>query len=322
MRRVDRSKVTPPEILVSKTDKGAKERLKALEFYKRLKEVTEGTPDPDVKDLNPAKGRRKKKSKDVTFKFKAYGDPAVRQVLEQLFAHKCAYCESRYAATQPMDVEHWRPKAMIETEEGEKITPGYYWLAAEWENLLPSCIDCNRRREHLIESTGERRVVGKGNRFPLGAGCRHATDPGSESEEEPLLLNPYTDYPEQHLEFLSEGIVRPRVDDAGKHSAKGAISIEVYALNRTGLVQDRKEVLLLIQQRMYTVLRLTQMLEGRIRKEHRDVIEDLLLHEMESLVKFGDDDHPYSAMASRMIDEFIATITPPTEGDNTPEDNE
>ena len=45
-------------------------------------------------------------------------------------------------------MEHYRPKARVSTEQGDK--PGYYWLAARWENLLPSCTDCNSPRKQVM----------------------------------------------------------------------------------------------------------------------------------------------------------------------------
>ena len=86
-----------------------------------------------------------------------------------------------------MAVEHYRPKGEV-LEGNLRLRPGYYWLAATWDNLLPSCTDCNspRRQE---ESGGTVRVRGKGKYFPLAKGSRRAKSPGAESRENPLLLS-------------------------------------------------------------------------------------------------------------------------------------
>ena len=55
--------------------------------------------------------------------FNAYGNDAVKAALEKLFHGKCSYCESHYSATQPIDVEHYRPK---------NVGTGYFWMAAVW----------------------------------------------------------------------------------------------------------------------------------------------------------------------------------------------
>ena len=312
MRQIDKSRVLPPEILSAENGAGAKEKNRALEFYTRLKEAQQQSVANGALDINnaatPKKGKRKLEN---VFKFKVYGDKEVRQAIGQLFENKCAYCESRYAGTQPVDVEHWRPKGMINTEAGVEIYPGYYWLASDWENLLASCIDCNRRREQRLEPGGEMRVVGKGNRFPLASGSKHATEPGAELDEVPLLLNPYTDNPEQHLEFLPEGVVRSKLTQTNEPSAKGDWSIDVYALNRTGLVQDRKEVMLLIQQRMFTIQRLANLLEEIDNEEHKESIEDLLSHELKALARFCNSDRPFSMMARSLVNDFIAKLTQP-----------
>jgi hypothetical protein len=109
-----------------------------------------------------------------TFKFSAYGLPEVKSALAELFHGKCAYCETSYDASQPMDVEHWRPKAQVESVEG-KTKPAYYWLAASWENLLPCCIDCNRRRKQVDVLTGEERLSRQGRPVPARR-RKHARD--------------------------------------------------------------------------------------------------------------------------------------------------
>jgi hypothetical protein len=146
MIHIDRSRVpVPPSLL----DAGVKERERATAFY----------ADPG--------------NQSNSFPFKAYKADDVVAALEQLFRGKCAYCESSYAQTQPADIEHFRPKGavMIERpgERPHRRKPGYYWLAAEWDNLLPSCIDCNRARTQDFPDDDLRLVRGKENRFPRPA---------------------------------------------------------------------------------------------------------------------------------------------------------
>ena len=166
MIRVDPSSESAPEALTRRDRKGRTEQERAIEFY------------------------RDESNHGRSFPFRAYRDPAVKEALERLFRGKCAYCESRYAGIQPMDVEHWRPKGEVHTDEGE-VKHGYYWLAASWDNLFPSCVDCNRVRKHWIEPECVELLRGKGNRFPLAPGLDHAAAPGEEGDEVPLLLNPY-----------------------------------------------------------------------------------------------------------------------------------
>ena len=135
-----------------------------------------------------------------------------------------------------MAIEHYRPKARVSTEKGNQ--PGYYWLAAHWQNLLPSCTDCNSPRRQEI--AGVPVTVGKGDQFPIANEDKRARDIGEESNERRLLLHPYLDRPERHLEFAEEGIVRARLT-SGRESPKAVKSIAVYALQRPKLVDARKE---------------------------------------------------------------------------------
>jgi hypothetical protein len=186
------------------------------------------------------KAARKKAAK-LKFKFEVYGAGELRAVLNDLFGFKCAYCEQVYGGTQPVAIEHYRPKG--EVHEGKKKLPGYYWLAAEWTNLLPSCTDSNSRRTHPYPDGPE--VRGKGNEFPLIDPKKRAKKPGAEAKEKPLILDPSgAEDPAAHFEFLTgeaeRGLVRPALAGAVE-SALGRESIRVYALDRPGLIRVRRD---------------------------------------------------------------------------------
>ena len=107
------------------------------------------------------------------FKFKLYAVREVRTALSGMTGGRCAYCESYYDSTAPQDVEHYRPKGRIDSPNGKR-KPGYWWLASHWENLLPSCIRCNREEEHDLQD-GTRLKTGKGDRFPIADEAARAT---------------------------------------------------------------------------------------------------------------------------------------------------
>jgi hypothetical protein len=131
---------------------------------------------------------RNKRRTRTNFKFEAYKQPALKVALYEIFHGKCAYCEVDYAASQPGDVEHFRPKARV--REGNKANrTGYYWLAADWRNLLPSCRDCNCQRRYKFPN-GRVVLRGKGDQFPLLNPKKRGKRPGGERYERPLLLNP------------------------------------------------------------------------------------------------------------------------------------
>ena len=83
------------------------------------------------------------------FAFRVYKLGPVKEALNATFAFKCAYCESYFGATQPLDVEHFRPKSGVLVDT-DLVWGVYHWLAASWGNLLPSCTDCNRPRKQAL----------------------------------------------------------------------------------------------------------------------------------------------------------------------------
>ncbi|MER8710160.1 hypothetical protein NKJ81_31440 [Mesorhizobium sp. M0018] len=254
MRRVDRALVSAPAVLVGDKSRGGKELAKAKIFFEaKAKAEAAGAA---AGALAPAT-KAKKTKKEKTFDFSAYSDEAVKYALDKLFFGKCAYCESRYANQAPADVEHYRPKGRI---AGVANHPGYWWLAMVWDNLLPSCIDCNRRRWQDLpkfpvslvqllsapEMQGAKASLGKQDLFPIAGAARAMADfPGI--DEQPDLINPCVDDPEEHLVFHIDrgdplGLVLPTFKD-NVPSRRGLTSIHVYGLNRLGLVQERTRVL-------------------------------------------------------------------------------
>jgi len=217
---------------------------------------------------------RLKENQDKAFPFKAYKHKDVLQALECLCHGKCAYCESLYGPVHPADIEHYRPKGAV-VIDGELCKPGYYWLAATWSNLLPSCIDCNRARTQTFPNA-DRYLSGKANKFPIANEASRAKRPGQEAREERLLLHPGLDNPEQHLEFKDKGEVYPRADDAGVPNLMGPTSMEVYGLNRKRLVDARASVQVRVEALIVNAQKLTLTLDSRPDDENiADVLRDI-----------------------------------------------
>jgi hypothetical protein len=235
---------------------------------------------PAILDLNNAQSlasKERKKAIDYVNnpaanpkpKFSVYSHDDVKLALINLFEGKCAYCESKVNPVAARDIEHYRPKGQIDPGNGEEvITPGYYWLAANWDNLLLSCPACNRRQRQLeaLES-GELIFTvdasGKLDLFPLGPGATRATGPDDDlSIEEPgrLLLNPCVDAPEKHLRYDKEGNVFARTI-SGKPSPKGLASIKAYVLWRHPLVEDRHTRFLEMKKVWANILDGSQMID-------------------------------------------------------------
>ena len=146
--------------------------------------------------------------------------------LFELFRGKCGYCEWRPQTGAAGDVEHFRPRHKVHEDPGH---PGYYWLAYDVSNLLPSCELCNRAR-------------GKMTQFPV-ADNLYAYNPEELAKERPLLLNPFdsSSNPLDHLNFDEFGLVSGRTD-------RGERSREAYHLNRAHLKEARREAQAKIEQ--------------------------------------------------------------------------
>ncbi|MBS0206775.1 MAG: hypothetical protein JSS49_28205 [Planctomycetes bacterium] len=154
------------------------------------------------------------------------------------FFGKCAYCECYITDFQHGDIEHFRPKLGVTDENDAPVSitnpdgsltshPGYFWLAYHWQNLLPSCVDCNQPSEV------DGHKVGKHNRFPVQG--QHAFIPAGVSAERPLLLNPLCDEPADHIN------VDVKTGHAIASSPQGAMSISVFGLNlRDRLPEQRR----------------------------------------------------------------------------------
>jgi len=163
------------------------------------------------------------------------------------FASKCAYCEKGISDMRDGELDHYRPKkgvtipdlrmggkdrpVFIAAPHGARVVhPGYYWLAYDWRNLLPVCKRCNQL------TTVDGRSVGKLCRFPVIG--KHATGPGGEAQEKPLLLNPVVDDPEAHLQVDSDtGVLVGR-------SRQGRTTVRVLGLNvRDRYPEERRKVI-------------------------------------------------------------------------------
>jgi hypothetical protein len=260
---------------------------------------TIGPPTEIVELAKNEESRNRGKAKKS---FTVYSDPRIKAVLQHLFHGKCAYCESKYQATQPMDVEHWRPKSV------------YWFLAAEWSNLYPSCIDCNRQRSHVVplpDGSNEILLLGKLDQFPID-NVAPARDRTALAQEKPLLLDPCNDDPEKFFEFSKQGVVRPKSADL-----RSETSIRVYALNRMGLVLARYERQLLVGKHIHRIRQLGKAIElinerwptQRSKKKDEEdleaIIEDLIQFEMDAMRSLCEDSQPYAAQSRQLVREFF-----------------
>lgn len=165
-----------------------------------------------------------------------YADHQVKIALLKLFHDKCAYCESELRNVV-WDVEHYRPKKSIKERPDHG---GYYWLAYDWKNLLPSCQRCNRRFWELRRWAAERPVAvgGKATQFPLADETTRKMahdDATLLVDEATLLIHPCEENPELHFRFDVMGQIFGV-------SEKGETTIDVCFLQRYDLTTLRRDV--------------------------------------------------------------------------------
>ena len=236
--------------------------------------------------------------------FSVYSEDPVKLALIQLFEGKCAYCESKVSVVAARDIEHYRPKGRIDPGSGEEaIQPGYYWLAAEWDNLLLSCPACNRRQRQVVAAeNGElaftEEASGKLDLFPLGPTATRARGPDDDLElEEPgrLLLNPCLDRPDRHLRYDKSGNVFAR-KIGGRPSAKAEASIDAYVLWRPDLVSDRAQRFLDIKQVWDNIKLGAQMIDS-LDASQKSLIARLILTNEATLLGYSESGRRYCGMA-------------------------
>lgn len=267
------------------------------------------------------------------FTHSAYKSADVKLALEALFHGKCAYCETRYCATAPVDVEHFRPKGAVAEAADHG---GYWWIAMDWDNLLPSCIDCNRRRGQVIvtpssslaelAASSRPRTTGAGKKdsFPLAdEATRLVAESGDHLSEGALLLDPCRDDPANYLAYSFApgrpvGLVLP-VGDAPS-MRRAATSIQVYGLNRLGLVQERTQLLRRLEFLGGLVVELTasvaaleepaaaQALQATTARNVAAQLRLLADRTLDEMLSMAADDAPHASMARAWLREFKARI--------------
>jgi len=287
---VNRKKVNEPLTLKDKDRNGFTETDRAIAFY-----------------VNP-------QNNGCTFNFKAYSHPEVKDALVFLFNGKCAYCESSFLHVYSGDIEHFRPKAEIE-EAKPNNKPGYYWLAADWDNLLLSCRNCNQKLKHLVYGSSLKKTMGKMNQFPLSDSSKYIrrhNHPSGINREEPyrLLINPCVDNPEEFLEYGEEGVIKAKKDENGIPKAKGVKSIEVYVLQRVPLVQAREKVLVDIQAQIQRVKEAVINYNDHFfdpDSTKKFYFEKILKRELVRLNAFLNEKEQYVGMSRQVIGEFLLT---------------
>jgi hypothetical protein len=253
------------------------------------------------------------------YDFSSYRKHEVCVALDGVFKEKCAYCETKYAAADVRNIEHFRPKGGVSESPAH---PGYWWLASDWSNLLPSCPACNQRRYQVLFNDGmtleefdiayvsePTELLGKGNSFPMRPPSAWSnSESGSIAAEDPLLIEPTLLDPENHLEWVFDwdrnialwnadvlASLRPRIQ-GGLEDPYGKASIAIYGLNRSGLVRDRMGHLKLLQAASSDVVFMLSQI-ALLPTEYHGALKDRLLIHKDRLYSYSAPVAQYSGMA-------------------------
>lgn len=137
------------------------------------------------------------------------------------FNRKCSYCESRVDIKNGI-VDRFRPRGGARHQNGTFSSESYFWLIYHWNNLFLCCKECNQY---------------KGSQFPIeGHRAKAFSFENDLLSENPLLIDPTIDAPQDHLQFKPNGTVSPL-------DLKGEMTIKVLHLNRNKLVSARKSAI-------------------------------------------------------------------------------
>lgn len=163
---------TKPTLLQEKEEEWKKTLLEAIEKYGSYKKI----PSTEKSNL-----------------IKHYKEDEIRIPLFKSTNNKCSFCECYPAEGGDVQVEHFNPKSLYPEE------------TFAWENLMPICLKCNRKKSN------------------------HDTKLES-------LINPYLEDPEDFLDFDSLRIVA-KTDSLDRKKSRR--SIDTYNLNRVPLYTPR-----------------------------------------------------------------------------------
>lgn len=287
MRKLDRNTIVPPDILLNPAGIGVIETGNAIVYF-------------STKKKPPGKG----------FKYDAYANEEVKIAVSKLSNNKCAYCETAALAGFDGDIEHFRPKGEVTVENSTSLKPGYYWLAAKWENLYLSCQHCNQSRKQPTTS-GKKLTMGKKNQFPLSDNKKRVRSHKKKIDlEEPyrLLIDPCLEDPLDHLEFDDKGLVFAKKNQDQVPSIKGQVSIEVFALVRMKLVEARQMHAVMVNAALKSYEENAKDLQDNenllppayVAKRKLDLEEQI-----NKLKAFTREDQVFSGMSLHIIKEFL-----------------
>ncbi len=197
----------------------------------RIQRTDESTACPElaeVRNRELARVRDALKFAPLSAKLLRHEYDIAKSALYAMQHHKCCYCE-RIQDPVYEHVEHYRPKTKVRHAEGLNVQQGYWWLTWTWNNLLFACGQCN---------------PDKSINFWLVPGSKPlAPEQQPPGDELPLLLDPCSDDPREHIQFLPiGGTWMPFPRNGSPRGLEMLKALQLYHPNlgarRTGLMND------------------------------------------------------------------------------------
>ncbi len=227
-----------------------------------------GKPRTDELKLEYDKGGRKLKF------YRTYKIKAVVEALKHCQHNKCCFSEAYFVGDLP-PVEHYRPKGRIDEwpwRKGGSLTPGYYWLAYSWENLLL----CKP-----LPNTSKKR-----NFFPLVDSTKRMKSHHDADAEEPILINPSKEDPRCHIRF--------RGWEIEGRTFRGRQTIKILGL--------RDESFVIARQRLhFRLLKEMQWIEALLARFHIDKDDPIILPTRIGLLQSMKPESEFSSMAIDLL---------------------
>ncbi|WP_235399582.1 protein Hnh [Pseudomonas ogarae] len=202
-----------------------------------------------------------------------YKPPHAKALLKVDQHGKCAFCEARFMSTAGGDVEHFRPKkrhdGFVPVGAQALDNLGYFQYVYDWSNHLWSCKECNETYkknyfdvipDNLMEPPPSLEDFDTEGEFWQAIGewgrlvpPQHDAWNNPSNVEKPVLINPVTENPREHIGFDSrtgEAVSGP-IDDLNRQmlppSDRGGKNILVLGLNRKELVFARTRHLAMLR---------------------------------------------------------------------------
>lgn len=144
----------------------------------------------------------------------------IKDKLDNLYHHKCAYCENK---VEQGHVEHYRPKNH------------YPWLAYSWDNLIYGCPTCNQFKGTHFDIVGKRvtppTITDDLSEINTWSSQRY------DRLEKPMFLNPERDDLKDVFLFDMQGHIK------GNNNPRADYTIEKCHLDRDFLVDERRKII-------------------------------------------------------------------------------